>query len=456
MAEFIPFVRDEASKVLNQPISLAALGYGQESLTLSSGTKISSGQYSSNSASNNQASLSSFDLLRACTAEDNWTVRVFKDDGSELAVAAPAVAMSADMVHASSISIGPLGFDAAGPSALLSDSSGLDDSTRRLLQRANFLTSNGNATSEASADSIGATQTSQEPSVIIGAVGNSVYLPPLIRTSQYGKAVFVASTHKKWNPVRQNMSGPMKYLLGWLPLDKLLPKLLLSKEEYLAAASPLPEVVERLFTFLTAAHLERQKNQIKAHNLPPNVLPGGLVVSAAREAGLLKELRRLELPLRETLMKTAGDKFQITQLSNGQWGVSLSYLQPDVVAALKEQEEKDKASAVAFVAVQEASKLIGPKKGSPMTNSTENPENAVDSSPANDATDKGDYEFVKELLDHAFTSKVIKNNMDSKVNFVALLKLADLPGNKNHSREELLERLYSARKILYDILVEKK
>jgi hypothetical protein len=251
------------------------------------------------SSSHPQSALdrSRFNTFRACTNE-GYAMRVFhsKSDPHGLAGFAAAVALSADVVHACAPP------PPSPPALQISNIGNING------DQPSILSSGGG---DQSSLSLNSSLDSTVPSgsgydIVVGLVGGSAFLPPLIRAAQHGKGVLMATRFTSdFSAAWRDRPTVFKSLIDAIPLESITPKLIVPFNDFRQGASlDVGALVEKLSVYF-ASRFGTEAS-----------VTGSALGKAAAAAGIAKDLSRHRLSIR-ALVGRAPHVFVVTEEPGG-------------------------------------------------------------------------------------------------------------------------------------------
>ena len=260
------------------------------SSSLSSGDSNNGGGSSSHSHLQQSAlDRSRFNTFRACTNE-GYSMRVFhaKSDPIGFAGFAAAVALSADVVHA-----------CAPPPPLL-----LQTSAAGVVEQGPLNTSDSTIPSASAVDPNVASGSGYD--IVVGLVGGSAFLPPLIRAAQHGKGVLMATRFSPdFSAAWRERPTVFKSLVDAIPLESITPKLIIPFNDFRQGASlDVAALVDKLAVYFASRFG------------PEASVTGSALGKAAAAAGIAKDLSRHRLSIR-ALVGRAPHVFVVSEESGG-------------------------------------------------------------------------------------------------------------------------------------------
>lgn len=260
------------------------------SSSLSSGDSNNGGVSSSHSHLQQSAlDRSRFNTFRACTNE-GYSMRVFhaKSDPIGFAGFAAAVALSADVVHA-----------CAPPPPLL-----LQTSAAGVVEQGPLNTGDSTIPSAAAVDPNVASGSGYD--IVVGLVGGSAFLPPLIRAAQHGKGVLMATRFSPdFSAAWRERPTVFKSLVDAIPLESITPKLIIPFNDFRQGASlDVAALVDKLAVYFASRFG------------PEASVTGSALGKAAAAAGIAKDLSRHRLSIR-ALVGRAPHVFVVSEESGG-------------------------------------------------------------------------------------------------------------------------------------------
>lgn len=260
------------------------------SSSLSSGDSNNGGVSSSHSHLQQSAlDRSRFNTFRACTNE-GYSMRVFhaKSDPIGFAGFAAAVALSADVVHA-----------CAPPPPLL-----LQTSAAGVVEQGPLNTGDSTIPSASAVDPNVASGSGYD--IVVGLVGGSAFLPPLIRAAQHGKGVLMATRFSPdFSAAWRERPTVFKSLVDAIPLESITPKLIIPFNDFRQGASlDVAALVDKLAVYFASRFG------------PEASVTGSALGKAAAAAGIAKDLSRHRLSIR-ALVGRAPHVFVVSEESGG-------------------------------------------------------------------------------------------------------------------------------------------
>lgn len=260
------------------------------SSSLSSGDSNNGGVSSSHSHLQQSAlDRSRFNTFRACTNE-GYSMRVFhaKSDPIGFAGFAAAVALSADVVHA-----------CAPPPPLP-----LQTSAAGVVEQGPLNTGDSTIPSASAVDPNVASGSGYD--IVVGLVGGSAFLPPLIRAAQHGKGVLMATRFSPdFSAAWRERPTVFKSLVDAIPLESITPKLIIPFNDFRQGASlDVAALVDKLAVYFASRFG------------PEASVTGSALGKAAAAAGIAKDLSRHRLSIR-ALVGRAPHVFVVSEESGG-------------------------------------------------------------------------------------------------------------------------------------------
>jgi hypothetical protein len=211
-------------------------------------------------------------LVMRCLIEEGIPIRSFRPLADPtISAIAPAIALTADLVHACSIR-GPIdeGSPLYHPPPVLAGTA-----SKEALQK---------ASSELSLSPMTATH------IVLALIGNIAYTPALIRALQHDRDVVVASASSDWN-VLSSMHSSQANCIAPILLDSLLEQIIVPVDKFKLSALTLGDIADSVHAII-----------VKTAGLS-SLLTGKLLAQEISKEGLLKELRRHNVLLSQVIKK---------------------------------------------------------------------------------------------------------------------------------------------------------
>ena len=294
LSALVPTLQAQAKERIcgGRPVQIVrTFVYGVSASSSLSSNDSYNGGASSPLSQSQQASLdrSRFNTFRACTNE-GFSMRVFhsKSDPQGLAGFAAAVALSADVVHA-----------CAPPPLLLQSSSNNVSGDQGPINA-----SESTISSAASVDPNISSGSGYD--IVIGLVGGSAFLPPLIRAAQHGKGVLMTTRFTPdFSSAWRERPTVFKSLIDAVPLESITPKRIVPFNDFRQGASlDVAALIDKLAVYFATRFG------------PEASVTGSALGKAAAAAGIAKDLSRHRLSIR-ALVGRAPHVFVVSEESGG-------------------------------------------------------------------------------------------------------------------------------------------